>query len=152
MDTSLENIVPSVEVSSKKESDSSARDESLVVASTNATAGSFDESAEEMEDAVNELIWKEWSDIGQMNYTDHPPTRHVTQLKVGVKYPIVGFRRIEKKDLVIMDSEEFGIFLPKRLVNQPLPKDVSNRFFVVRGFKPCKNDKNKVTPLLDFVL
>lgn len=107
----------------------------------------------ETERAVNDLIWSEWRNVGQMNYTKYPPVRHVSQLEFGKKYPIKGFHRVnDTSNLIIMESDDFSIFLPKRLCDLPIPRDFTSRYFVVRRMVPCKNDKERFTPLLDFVL
>lgn len=119
--------------------------------------------------------WDEWNVVGRMEYSDFPPVVSATTLEIGIKYPIVAFRRIRadavrfyliflrKKNennfslslslhhtnKVLLQSQDFSIFLPKRLTTKSLPFNVAGRFFVITGFKVCFG--SVTTPLIQFV-
>lgn len=64
-------------------------DQALVASLTDEAA-----MAVEFTKAIDDLTWYKWSDVGQMNYADFPPIKHVTQLTLNQKYPIVAIRRV----------------------------------------------------------
>lgn len=107
-----------------------------------------------------------WSTYNAVGGADDKTVISVADLKLDTKYPITSIRKVTDGAVsifkfmfysiiqfsfipqVILQSDDFGIFLPKRLAEKPIPSNVRGRYFIIEKLHKCKN--GKITPLMRF--
>lgn len=64
-------------------------------------------------------------------------------------YKIIDTIYFSSSSKILLQSEQFSTFLPKRFGSKPIPSNLRDRFMVIRDFQICYNDVK--TPIIDFV-
>lgn len=115
--------------------------------------------------------WNKFADVGLFKDVNFPPFKKASEIQLGVKYPIRGMTKMVLKhgpsvsisqtngivsfsksdcffNQILVQSDDFSMFLPHRFKDLEVPESVEGRFFTIVGFKKCQNAKE--TPLIRF--
>lgn len=94
--------------------------------------------------------WDKFHNTGLLKESSFPAFKKASELALGVKFPIRAMRKIDTKHglSMLVQSDDFSMLLPHRFRDLPIPENVDGRFFMIVGFKKCKNGRE--TPMIRF--